>query len=99
MQSTARLTSGNEPAGIVFVLDTSASRSPATEIEGFFFIGAITILVYLKYAITIHVSGTLPLQFSLSLKSAIVYARQTFGPACRLTWHMIDRIRPYPVFM
>jgi DNA-binding ferritin-like protein len=33
MQSTARLTSGNEPAGIVFVLDTSASRSPATEIE------------------------------------------------------------------
>jgi hypothetical protein len=64
-----------------------------------FWIGAITIPVYLKYAIIIHVSETLPLQFSLSLKSAIVYARQTFGPACKLTWHMIDRIRPYPIFM
>jgi hypothetical protein len=46
---------------------------------------AIINIVFLKNAITIQVTASVPLQFRSCLKDAIMYAKQRIGPTCKHT--------------
>ena len=51
----------------------------------------------MRFAITIRLSRSTPLQFSHTLIYATLYTRRMLGPARRLTWHTPDCIRPSSV--